>query len=132
MRPFLHTIWFDFFIILPIAFAFLVWKFGARRSAEVGPVVRAAGTKLVDAADRIFSGGRRHDAWSTSRINASGNTAFDEWRAAELSRLERECGELEMKHREFTAFVESLRRAKDRETFDRFMNAFVNVRHPAG
>jgi hypothetical protein len=44
----------------------------------------------------------------------SGNMAFDEYRAETLRRLEEE-------QREFLDYLERLRRAKDREEFDRFM-----------
>ena len=45
----------------------------------------------------------------------TGNIAFDEYREATLKRLEEE-------RREFTQFLERLRRAKDQEEFDRFMS----------
>ena len=41
----------------------------------------------------------------------------------ELARLEAERHKLEEAHREFAEFVENLRKAKDREEFERFMNA---------
>ena len=46
---------------------------------------------------------------------STGNMAFDEYREATLKRLEEE-------GREFTRFVERLRRAKDQDEFDRFMS----------
>lgn len=55
------------------------------------------------------------------RPRSSGNLAFDEWRDAELTRLEEERQKLRAAEREFTEFMENLRRAKDREEFDRFM-----------
>ncbi len=54
---------------------------------------------------------------------ATGNSAFDEWRAGELARLEAERRKLEEAQREFYEFVESVRQAKDREEFEGFMNA---------
>ena len=63
--------------------------------------------------------------WSSGpwgRSSPSGNRAFDEWREAELARLEAERRKLEDAHREFAEFVENIRKAKDREEFDRFMN----------
>jgi hypothetical protein len=44
----------------------------------------------------------------------SGNAAFDAYRRSELTRLEEE-------EREFRSFLERLRRARDKEEFDRFM-----------
>ena len=47
-------------------------------------------------------------------MRSSGNRAFDDYRDGELRRLEEE-------GREFRAFLERLRRARDKEEFDRFM-----------
>lgn len=54
---------------------------------------------------------------------ATGNVAFDEWRLAEIARIEQERAKLAEAEREFATFVAEVRRAKDREEFDRFMNA---------
>ena len=49
------------------------------------------------------------------RPASSGNRAFDEYRAETLRRLEEE-------QKEFAAFLERLRFAKDKSEFDQFMN----------
>lgn len=54
--------------------------------------------------------GRRHHR----RGRSTGNSAFDEYRSETLKRLEEE-------QQAFEQFVEQLRRAKDKEEFDRFM-----------
>lgn len=59
--------------------------------------------------------------WGFSTSRSSGNTAFDSWREGELARLEEERRKLEAAEREFTDYIESLRQAKDREEFERFM-----------
>jgi hypothetical protein len=51
----------------------------------------------------------------------SGNAAFDEWRKAEIERLEEERRKLEAAQREFDDFVAEARKARDREEFERFM-----------
>ena len=51
----------------------------------------------------------------------TGNLAFDEHRAATLARLEEERRQLDAQQAEFAAFMQQLRRAKDQEEFDRFM-----------
>jgi hypothetical protein len=51
----------------------------------------------------------------------TGNSAFDDWKVSELSRLDEERRRLDEAHREFSEYVEAIRRAKDREEFDRFM-----------
>ena len=53
--------------------------------------------------------------------SASGNAAFDEWRTAELARLDEERRKLDEARREFAEYVDAIRRAKDREEFERFM-----------
>lgn len=61
--------------------------------------------------------------WEFRSARSSGNVAFDEWRETELARLEEERQKLLAAEREFAEFMENLRRAKDREEFDRFMAA---------
>ena len=53
----------------------------------------------------------------------SGNTAFDEHRNQVLRRLEEERRALDAQQAEFTTFMAELRRAKDQDEFDRFMQA---------
>jgi hypothetical protein len=52
---------------------------------------------------------------------STGNAAFDEWRTAELARLDEERRKLDEAQREFAEYVDAIRRAKDREEFERFM-----------
>ena len=59
--------------------------------------------------------GRRH--WGRGMhggFHSSGNRAFDEYREETIARLEEE-------QREFRAFLERLRKAKDKQEFDQFM-----------
>jgi hypothetical protein len=55
------------------------------------------------------------------RPASTGNLAFDEWREAELARIEAEREKLRAAEQEFSSFVENLRCAKDREEFERFL-----------
>jgi hypothetical protein len=52
--------------------------------------------------------------WWGVRSGSTGNRAFDEYRAETLRRLEEE-------QREFKAFLDRLRQAKDKAEFDEFM-----------
>ena len=52
----------------------------------------------------------------------SGNAAFDDYRAAELKRLDEERRKLDEERRQFESYVRDLRRARDKEEFDRFMS----------
>jgi hypothetical protein len=51
----------------------------------------------------------------------TGNVAFDDWRDAELTRLDEERRKLDEMREQFDEYVRELRRAKDQEEFDRFM-----------
>ncbi|MDE2577469.1 MAG: DUF2852 domain-containing protein [Hyphomicrobiales bacterium] len=53
--------------------------------------------------------------------SATGNAAFDAWRAQELARLEEEHRKLAEAEREFNDYAEKLRRARDQEEFEKFM-----------
>nr|WP_306461179.1 DUF2852 domain-containing protein [Rhodobium orientis] len=73
--------------------------------------------------------GRRNWWKSDMRRASSGNAAFDEYREETLRRLEEE-------QDEFIAFLERLRKAKDKAEFDQFMderrrNAGGSSEHPA-
>jgi hypothetical protein len=47
--------------------------------------------------------------------------AFDDWRKAEMDRIEEERRKLDEMRAEFDDYMRELRRAKDQEEFDRFM-----------
>ncbi|MCX2695350.1 DUF2852 domain-containing protein [Ochrobactrum chromiisoli] len=53
---------------------------------------------------------------------STGNAAFDDWRREELERLAEERRKLEEARADFEAYAQELRRARDKEEFDRFMN----------
>ena len=69
-------------------------------------------------------------AWGKARFSRengfgsharTGNVAFDDWRDAELQRLDEERRKLEEMRAEFEDYAHELRRAKDQDEFDRFM-----------
>lgn len=57
------------------------------------------------------------------RHSATGNAAFDEYREAEIRRLEEERMRLEQERSDFEDFLRNLHMARDREEFDRFKSA---------
>ncbi len=70
---------------------------------------------------------RSSGGWSPfGGVRPTGNRAFDEWRETELARLEEERRKLDEAEREFAIHIEELRRARDREEFERFMKARHN------
>ena len=83
-----------------------------------------------DGVKRDWSGESRCGPRGAAR---SGNFAFDDYRAAELKRLDEERRKLEEERREFERYVHDLRRARDKEEFDRFMADRANrVRKSGG
>ena len=67
-----------------------------------------------------FSGSWKRGPWN-AQAAPSGNRAFDEYRRAAFEKLEAERRKLDDERRDFDAFLEKLRMAKDEEDFQRFM-----------
>lgn len=80
--------------------------------------------------DGAFAGFRRSSR-RYSPTFATGNMAFDDWRKAELDRIEEQRRKLDEMREEFDSYLRELRRAKDQEEFDRFMREREN-RGPGG
>ena len=98
-----------FAIFWPIGLAFVAWKiWGAKAMCKHGNHARWSRHEWRH---------RRHDGLRRD----TGNMAFDEYKAAELERLEKERQRLADEQKAFGEFLNDLKRAKDREEFDRFM-----------
>ena len=80
-----------------------------------------AGCAHHDVKQFFFVGLRRHQLREPQLLRPTGNAAFNEWRTTELARLDEERRKLDEAQREFSEYVDAIRRAKDREEFDRFM-----------
>jgi hypothetical protein len=108
-----------FFVFWPLGLAMLAYILWGDRLPEF----RRSAEGVRDDFKRSFSGcgwqGRRDQRWG-SHQSQSGNAAFDDYRAAELKRLDEERRKLDEERAEFDAFVRNLRRARDQEEFDRF------------
>ena len=78
--------------------------------------------------DRFFGGLKRTGASNPFATPRTGNVAFDDWRKAELDRIEEERRKLDEMREEFDSYLRELRRAKDQEEFDRFMRDRKNGR----
>ncbi len=102
------------------------WPLGLAMLAYIifGDRLKSFKKDANETVDGIFAscrskwGGRRG---GSSFRSATGNVAFDDWRDAELSRLDEERRKLDEMREEFDSYVRELRRAKDQEEFDRFM-----------
>jgi hypothetical protein len=94
-----------FIVFWPVGLAILFWVLWKRRQGEA-----------VNVPD-----------WVPRRIGSlardSGNSAFEDWKRGELERLEQERQKLVAAQQEFADFLGQLKRAKDREEFDRFLAA---------
>ena len=99
-----------FVFVWPLALAYLVWKLAGY------PMPAEWRSTLERTFVRPFQGPFRAAA-----PFGTGNAAFDEYRRDELRRLEEERRRLDEEAKAFAAFVEELKRAKDREEFDAFM-----------
>jgi Protein of unknown function (DUF2852) len=113
-----------FIVFWPIGLAILGYKFWQGRYG--GPDLQTLATNKWQDARTMMSSNSSWGCGSmrrASRFYASptGNAAFDEWRTAELVRLDEERRKLDDAQREFAEYVDAIRRAKDREEFERFM-----------
>lgn len=125
-----------FVVFWPIGLAILAWKFWQRRTGYRGDL-RSFADERMDQMKTAFPfgcGGRRdmtqaRQDWAQKRWGAfqsggfasTGNRAFDEWKSAELARLEEERRKLHEAQREFSDYLAHLRQARDKEEFERFV-----------
>ena len=118
--------WTAFEIIAVVLGLIVFWPIGLAILGYKLWQAKMGGADIETLAERGFR--RARQAWSSGPASyrgwgpGTGNAAFDEWRAGELARLEAERRKLEEAHREFAEFVDNVRRAKDREEFERFMS----------
>jgi len=106
-----------FIVFWPLGLAvlgYILWgeKFGG--SSDKAQAYVDKGRAWCSSATRGYRSG-------TSFSQSSGNAAFDDYREAQLRRLEEERRRLDDEIREFQDYMANLRKAKDREEFDRFM-----------
>lgn len=113
-----------FVIRWELGLAFLALKLWHQASGDDGNVFSFARRKwemLVLAASQLFAGGKL--SFGGLGEKSSGNLAFDEWRRGELERIEAERQKLHAAERDFASYRDELLRARDREAFERFMQA---------
>jgi hypothetical protein len=108
-----------FVVFWPIGLAILGFKIWQRKAGYPGDLQTVAQEKWQ------YARGAWGGQWQGRRgfgPSSTGNSAFDDWKAGEIARLEEERRKLQEAHREFSTFVDNIRRSKDREEFERFMN----------
>lgn len=123
-KPMIRPGWTPATIGLMVLGFIVFWPLGLAMLAYIiwGDRLPALKRDLNRATDSVFSGARGRSPMR----QATGNVAFDDWREAELKRLEEERARLEAMRDEFEDYARELRRAKDQEEFDRFMQARKN------
>lgn len=109
---------FGFIIYWPVGLALLIWKIWRVKEDATWDFSRA----FDDIRSAFDRSGLGRDAFA----GASGNSAFDAYKRETLERLEAERRKLAEEERAFAAFMEELRRTRDRESFDRFMQSRRN------
>jgi hypothetical protein len=97
-----------FVVFFPAGFAILAWNiYSARQDrSAAGPVGGAA------------FGGARFDP---DLARHSGNSVFEDYKRETLARLEEERRKLVAEQQAFASFLDDLKKAKDRDEFERFM-----------
>ena len=103
----------------------LFWPLGLAMLAYIiwGDEMREMFKDFKTRIDREFKGSGCGHRRRSHGFERTGNVAFDEYRKAELERLEEERRKLDAQREEFEEFLAELHRAKDKEEFDRFMAA---------
>ena len=96
---------------------FLKWKNGEMWSGAADSKAPWSSFKAPD-----FSKWKAGPSYGFSGMSGSGNAAFDDYKREQLKRLEEERRKLEEEQHEFREFVEKVRRAKDQDEFNRFMD----------
>lgn len=74
----------------------------------------------------------KHSGFGRTGYASSGNAAFDDYRSEQLRRLEEERARLDAEIDAFHEYMANLRKAKDREEFDRFMSEHRGSRQGYG
>jgi hypothetical protein len=106
-----------FAVFWPLGLAMLAWIIWGD---EIG-----ARTQEMKSQFRSFSGRASSFRPGPAAWNGrTGNIAFDDYREREMKRLDEERRKLDGMKAEFETFVTELRRVKDQEEFDRFMQDF--------
>ena len=106
----------SFIVFWPLGFVVLGYLIGSGRMGCWVENGQPRWQRHMDRMQRRMDRMQRHAErwWGPRQPASSGNRAFDEYRDETLRRLEEE-------QREFLAFLDRLRHAKDKAEFDQFM-----------
>jgi hypothetical protein len=117
--------WSPLTIALMVGGFILFWPLGLAMLAYI-----LWGEKFGGSAEKAQNYWNKGRAWCSSSskhyrhnaMHSSGNAAFDDYREEQLRRLEEERRRLDEEVEAFHEYMDNLRKAKDREEFDRFMS----------
>ncbi|KQO68833.1 hypothetical protein ASG51_04845 [Methylobacterium sp. Leaf465] len=101
----------------PLAAAYIAWKVAGYPALSELRGLAGRGFSWNASATRS----RFAAAFESANGGSTGNLAFDAYRRSEIERLDAQRRALQEESRAFAEFVEELKRAKDREQFDAFM-----------
>lgn len=98
--------------------AYILWGeyFGGSKERAEGWINHQREVWRAKKASRGHGGG-----YARAGFDATGNAAFDDYRAEQLKRLEEERKRLDEERAAFEEYLQNLHKARDREEFDRFM-----------
>lgn len=115
--------WIPATIALMVLGFVVFWPLGLAMLAYIlfGDRLKSFKRDANETVDGVFSSFKRGRRGSCRPQFRTGNVAFDDWRDAELARLDEERRKLDEMREQFDEYVRELRRAKDQEEFDRFM-----------
>lgn len=107
----------------PLAAAYVAWKVAGYPALSELRGLADRGSAWGSAWQSGGKGRSRFAAAyeAANGVGSTGNRAFDEYRRAELDRLDAQRRALAEESRAFSEYVEGLKRAKDREEFDAYM-----------
>lgn len=106
-----------FMIFWPLGMAMIAYILWGDRLDEFKSNINSSTDRFAGKWSRDC-GSRRYSAKRT------GNVAFDEWRESEIDRLKQERRKIEEMRAEFDDHLQELRRAKDKDDFDVFMEKY--------
>lgn len=109
-----------FMVFWPLGLAMIAYILWGDRLNEFKSEVNHATDGFFKSCRRSTGSGRYGRSGAQ---HGTGNVAFDDWRDEELDRLDEERRKLDEMREEFDAHMRDLRRARDREEFDTFMDS---------
>lgn len=122
-KALIRPAWTPATIAMMIVGFMIFWPLGLAMIAYIlwGDRLESFKSEVNDVTDRMSS---TMSGFGKSTSARTGNVAFDDWRDAEIERIEEERRKLEETRREFDAHLRELRRAKDQSEFEDFMASY--------